>query len=71
MKPRILFLAVALTLAALPAQAQRELQESVAAAYEARAQAWALQAEALESDAMAYDREEAGTPAARGTSKFA
>lgn len=55
MKTRILFLAAALTLAALPAQAQRELQESVAAAYEARAQAWALQAEALESDVGAYE----------------
>lgn len=55
MKPRILFLAAALMLAALPAQAQRELQESVAAAYEARAQAWSLQAEALESDAAAYE----------------
>ena len=53
MKPRILLLAAALTLAALPVQGQTELQKAVAAAYEAQAQAWVARAEALEADADA------------------
>ena len=61
MKPRILLLAAALTLAALPVQGQTELQKAVAAAYEAQAQAWVAREAASRSREFALDAREAAS----------
>ena len=52
MKARILFLAAALTLAALPVRAQTELQELVAAGYKAEAKAWEAIGDTLKASRM-------------------